>query len=77
MSRYRYTTGLVSFTGDPSLTTTFDGCVTGSQQVGVADGWYVLLRLAAGDHALVVTATSPGGHATSQTFSLHVLGEDD
>ncbi|MGZ6027852.1 MAG: hypothetical protein ACXWK5_00430 [Myxococcaceae bacterium] len=77
VSRYRYTTGLVSFTGDPSLTTTFDGCVTGSQQVGVADGWYVLLRLPAGDHTLVVTATSPGGHATSQTFSLHVLGHDD
>ena len=74
VSRYRYTTGLVRFTGDPSLTTTFDGCVTGSQQVGVADGWYVLLRLSAGDHTLVVTATSPGGHATSQTFSLHVLG---
>jgi len=77
VSRYRYTTGLVSFTGDPSLTATFDGCVTGSQQVGVADGWYVLLRLSAGEHTLVVTATSPGGHATSQTFSLHVLGEDD
>lgn len=77
VNRHRHTTGLVSFTGDPTLTSTFDGCVTGGPQVGVADGWYVLLRLSSGDHTLVVTATSPGGHATSQTFLLHVLGEDD
>ena len=79
LSNVRYTTGLVTFTGDPSLTATLDSCVTGSQQVGVADGWFVLLRLSAGDHTLVVTATSPSGHATSQTFVLHVQGnpEDD
>jgi len=77
LSKVRYTTGLVSFTGDPSLTATLDGCVTGSQQVGVADGWFVLLRLSAGDHTLVVTATAPSGHATSQTFLLHVQGDRD
>jgi len=76
VSRYRYTTRLVTFTGDPSLTSTFDGCVTGTSQVGVADGWFVLLLLSSGDHTLVVTATSPGGHATSQTFVLHVQGDD-
>jgi hypothetical protein len=102
VSRYRYTTGLVTFTGDPSLTSTLDGCVTGSpqvgvadgwfillllstldgcvtgsQQVGVADGWFVLLLLSPGDHTLVVTATAPSGHATSQTFDLHVQGHQD
>jgi hypothetical protein len=77
VSRYRYTTGLVPFTGDPSLTATFDGCVTGSPQVGVADGWFVLLRLSQGDHTLVVTAIAPSGHSTSQTFLLHVEGNDD
>ena len=77
VSRYRYTTGLVTFTGDPSLTSTLDGCVTGSQQVGVADGWFVLLLLSPGDHTLVVTATAPSGHATSQTFNLHVQGHGD
>jgi hypothetical protein len=77
VSKYRYTTGLVTFTGDPSLTATLDSCVTGSQQVGVADGWFVLLRLSPGDHSLVVTATAPSGHATSQTFLLHVQGERD
>jgi len=77
LSKVRYTTGLVTFTGDPSLTATLDGCVTGSPQEGVADGWFVLLRLSPGDHSLVVTATSPGGHLTSQTFLLHVQGHPD
>jgi hypothetical protein len=77
LSKVRYTTGLVDFTGDPSLTATLDSCVTGTQQVGVADGWFVLLHLSAGDHTLVVTATAPSGHATSQTFLLHVQGDRD
>ena len=62
---------------DPSLTATFDSCVTGSRQEGVADGWFVLLRLSPGDHTLVVTATAPSEHATSQTFLLHVQGDRD
>ena len=77
VSRYRYTTGLVTFTGDPSLTATLDSCVTGSPQVGVADGWFVLLHLSSGDHTLVVTAIAPSGHSTSQTFLLHVQGGGD
>jgi hypothetical protein len=77
LSQVRYTTGLVTFTGDPSLTATLDSCVTGSQQVGVADGWFVLLRLSSGDHTLLVTAIAPSGHSTSQTFELHVQGGGD
>jgi hypothetical protein len=77
LSQVRYTTGLVTFTGDPSLTATLDSCVTGSQQVGVADGWFVLLRLSPGDHTLQVTAIAPSGHSTSQTFNLHVQGGED
>ena len=75
LSQVRYTTGLVTFTGDPSLTATFDSCVTGSPQVGVSDGWFVLLRLSPGDHTLLVTAIAPSGHSTSQTFLLHVQGD--
>ena len=77
LSNARFTTGLVTFTGDPSLTATLDGCVTGHQQVGVSDGWFVLLRLSPGDHTLVVTAIAPSGHSTSQTFNLHVQGSQD
>jgi hypothetical protein len=75
--RYRYLTGLFSFTGDPSLTASFDSCVTGSEQVAVVDGWFVLLRLSPGDHTLVTTYVNPGGHPTSATFLLHVLGEPE
>jgi len=74
--RYRYLTSLFSFTGDPSLTV-FDSCVTGTEQVAVVDGWFVLLRLSPGDHTLVTTYINPSGHPTSATFLLHVLGDDD
>jgi hypothetical protein len=76
---YRYLTHLFTFTGDPSLTATLDSCVTGTQQVAVVDGWFVILRLSPGDHTLVTTYVNPGGHPTSATFLLHVLGdpEDD
>jgi hypothetical protein len=77
LGKVRYTTGLVTFTGDPSLTAALDGCVTGAPQQGVADGWFVLLHLSPGDHTLVVTATAPSGHLTSQTFLLHVQGHSD
>ena len=75
-NRYRYLTGLFSFTGDSSLIA-FDSCVTGTEQVAVVDGWFVLLRLSPGDHTLVTTYVNPGGHDTSATFLLHVLGEQD
>jgi hypothetical protein len=74
--QYRYLTHLFTFTGDPSLVA-FDSCVTGTQQVAVVDGWFVLLRLSPGDHTLVTTYVNPGGHPTSATFLLHVLGEQD
>jgi len=72
--RYRYLTRLFTFTGDPSLVA-FDSCVTGTQQVAVVDGWFAMLRLSPGDHTLVTTYVNPGGHPTSATFLLHVLGE--
>jgi len=37
----------------------------------------VLLRLSSGDHTLLVTAIAPSGHSTSQTFLLHVQGDDE
>ena len=74
-NRYRYLTGLFSFTGDPSLTATFDSCVTGTQQVAVADGWFVLVRLSPGDHTLVSSYVNSRGHLGVATFLLHVLGE--
>ena len=49
---YRATSGLFTFTGDLSMQA-FDGCVTGTPQVGVSDGYLVLLKpLAPGAHTL-------------------------
>jgi len=50
----RVTTGLVSFTADPSLLA-IDPCVTGSEQVGVADGYHVLPPDGGADAAPAVT----------------------
>jgi hypothetical protein len=71
--RRRQTTRLFSFTGDISLKPTFDGCITGTPQSAVSDGWWLMLApLLPGDHTIVLEATSPSGHATSATIVLHV-----
>jgi len=70
LSGHRHTTDLVGFVGDPSLTATLDGCITGGAVVAVSDGWWLMTLFAPGRHDVVVTATSPAGHATSQTFHL-------
>jgi hypothetical protein len=49
---YRATSRLFAFTADPSLVL-FDSCVTGTEQYGVTDGYWILLRpLAAGTHTI-------------------------
>ncbi|MEJ7600771.1 MAG: hypothetical protein WKG01_22895 [Kofleriaceae bacterium] len=60
-----------TFTGDPSLTTTFDSCITGTPQLAVADGYATMLRgLTAGDHTLVIRATNFRGGDTTLTWNL-------
>jgi hypothetical protein len=50
---YRGTSNMYSFAGDPSLTATFDRCITGSQQKAVSDGYWLLLApLSSGRHTL-------------------------
>jgi len=72
LSSHRHTTDLVGFVGDGSLTATLDGCITGGAEVAVADGWWLMTLFAPGRHDVVVTAISPGGHSTSQTFHLRI-----
>ncbi len=49
---FRTTSTLFTFTGDLSMQA-FDGCVTGSPQVGVSDGYMVILKpLPPGEHTL-------------------------
>ncbi len=75
---YRYTTPLFSFTGDPSLQTSLDPCITGSAQPGVSDGYFIILKpLTAGTHTVVFTASDVQGVHTSVTYTLTVQpGED-
>ena len=50
---YRATSPMFIFKGDPSLTATFDPCITGTPQHGVSDGYWVMLApLSAGTHTL-------------------------
>jgi hypothetical protein len=51
---YRATSRLYTFTADPSLIA-FDPCVTGSEQYGVTDGYWVMLRpLSVGAHTISI-----------------------
>jgi hypothetical protein len=70
---HRLTSGLFNVTGDPTLTAPFDGCLTGSPQPAVTDGWWLMLApLEEGTHRMVVTAVAPSGRSTSQTFVMQV-----
>lgn len=71
LSSYRFTTPLFNFTADLSLQTTLDACMTGTSQPGVSDGWWLILApFGSGQHTVEITATSPFGNATDQTFVL-------
>ena len=54
---YRATSGLFTFTGDPSLTAVFDPCITGEPQSAVTDGYWVMLApLRPGRHTIHSTS---------------------
>ncbi len=73
---YRGTSRLFTFTGDPSLTATFDPCITGSPQVGVSDGYFIMLApLSAGDHTIHFQgAVTSFGFSLDVTYNLNVGG---
>ena len=49
---------MFSFAGDPSLAAVLDPCITGTQQKGVSDGyWLMLYPLSPGTHTLHFRAT--------------------
>ena len=49
---YRAHSRLFTFTADPSLVA-FDACVTGTPQVGVTDGYWIMLSpLPSGEHTI-------------------------
>jgi len=79
LSSYRATSGLDYFTGDPSLTSTFDGCITGSSQAFVTDGyWLMLAPLPPGHHTLHFSGgISAFGFEDDVTYHLTVRDSRD
>jgi len=74
---YRATSDLFTFTGDPSLTATFDPCITGSSQPAVSDGfWIMLTPLRPGSHTIhfeaAITAGPLKGFTQDVTYMLTV-----
>lgn len=74
LSTYRASSRMFTFTGDPSLTSTFDACVTGAPQVGVSDGYWIMLApLAAGGHTVHFSASvEEFGFSLDVTYVLQV-----
>jgi hypothetical protein len=60
---YRFTSDDVfTFTGDPSLTASFDTCVTGRPQKAISDGYYLMFKpLSPGAHTIVVNGQDMHG----------------
>ena len=72
MLGYRFTsTDLFEITGDLSLQTTLDPCITGSPQDAVIDGFFMMLKpLTQGAHTIVVHGTNTFGD--DRTFTYHL-----
>jgi hypothetical protein len=61
LSRNRVGSDLFLIDGDPSLTATFDPCVTGEPQPAVSDGYWVMITpLPPGEHSLLVNVVFAG-----------------
>lgn len=70
----RVTAGLQSFTGAKDLVS-IDSCVTGSPQLGVADGKYAVIGpLSPGLHMLHIHIDSPIFGSSDNTFKLTIQG---
>jgi hypothetical protein len=71
---YRETSDdLFNVTGDLTLQSSLDGCITGSPQPAVSDAFVVMLKpLAAGPHTLVYTAKDNHGTNLTVTYQLTV-----
>jgi hypothetical protein len=67
---YRTTSRLFTFTADPSLVA-FDPCVTGTPQVGVTDGYAIMLSpLPPGSHTIFIHGVIDFGGGS--TFEVQV-----
>jgi hypothetical protein len=60
IANYRLTTDVFYFTGNPELAACFDPCITGSPQLGLIDGYFMMLKkLSPGKHTIVIRGAIP------------------
>lgn len=73
LTDYRGSTGLVSFTGNADLSNCLDGCITGTPQDAVSDGYWLMLKpLSPGQHTLHFNAASSYGFSLDVTYTITV-----
>jgi hypothetical protein len=71
---YRFASDdLFTITGDPSLRTKLDPCITGSPQPAVIDGFFLMFKpLSRGEHTIVVHGTNTLGDDKRFTYRLTI-----
>jgi hypothetical protein len=76
LTTFRARSPLVSFTGAANLSF-LDSCITGSPQLGVADGYWLLLKpLSRGNHTLHIKgASSALSISTEATYHLTIVSQ--
>lgn len=74
MLDFRFTSkNLFHVTGDPSLQTVFDGCITGQAQPAVSDSYVFMVKpLPPGQHTLVWHTTDTFGMTGDTTLTYHL-----
>lgn len=75
---YRYISPRVFLlTGNLTLQSTYDSCITGTPQPAIVDGFYMMLKpLAPGHHTLVVYGTNTFGAVKTYTYNITVTASD-
>jgi hypothetical protein len=71
---YRFASDdLFTITGDLSLQSVLDPCITGSPQPAVVDGYFMIVKpLTRGEHTIVVHGTNTFGHDKRFTYHLTI-----
>lgn len=75
ISKYRLSTDLFYFTGNPVLAECYDDCITGEPQPGLVDGYFMMLKkLKKGRHSVILKGEVPSQDFTySATINLNVI----
>lgn len=74
IKNYRATSRLFRFNADASLANGFDACITGNQQSGVSDGYWLMMEpLSVGSHVLKFKSEGDNGFSIDVQYQLTIL----